>query len=216
MTNDRNEDLLTWERHHYTEATPRVVGVDEAGRGPLAGPVVASAARLPVAWLVDGVPCDWRRLNDSKQLTARQRERYFDKICDPESGIDWAIGRAEVEDIDRLNILQATFLAMRRALACLKAGWDVALIDGAQTPDQDAHQVALIGGDAASLSIAAASVLAKVTRDKELVAYDQEYPGYGFAKHKGYPTRDHLEALRRFGPCPSHRHSFRPVREASR
>ena len=214
MNRDRSVDMLCWERRLGQARSPRIAGVDEAGRGPLAGPVVAAAVRLPPQWLRDGAPEDWQGLTDSKRLSPKKRERYFERIAAGDSGFFWALGSANVEEIDRLNILQATFLAMRRALDALPEGWELALIDGSTPPDSTPQQIAVVGGDAASLSIAAASVLAKVSRDRELLALDREFPQYGFAKHKGYPTKDHIEALATHGPCEAHRRSFRPVREA--
>lgn len=216
MNHDRSVDMLHWERRLIQARFPRIAGVDEAGRGPLAGPVLAAAVRLPPPWLSDGIPEDWDGLTDSKRLSARKRDLYFERITAGNSGFFWALGRSSVEEIDRLNILQATFLAMRRALDALPEGWEFALVDGSSTPDSTPQQIAVVGGDAASLSIAAASVLAKVARDRELLGLDEQFPQYGFAKHKGYPTKDHIEALKTHGPSEAHRRSFRPVREALR
>lgn len=181
-------------------------GVDEAGRGPLAGPVVAAAVILDPARPI-------RLLDDSKKLTERRREALFDEICDRAAG--WAIAEASVAEIDELNILHASMLAMRRAvLALLDDGhaFDRAHIDGNRCPELPVLGRALIGGDAADPAIAAASILAKVTRDRQIVALDTEYPGYGLARHKGYPTPAHLAALGELGPSPIHRRSFAPVR----
>lgn len=180
-----------------------VAGVDEVGRGPLCGPVVTAAVILDPARPILG-------LNDSKKLTEARRERLFDEIRD--KALAWCIGRAEVEEIDRLNILQATFLAMQRAVAGLAVRPGMALIDGNRCPQLDVPCAPVVGGDARVPAIAAASILAKVSRDREMVELDLRYPGYGIAGHKGYPTPAHLEALARLGPTPIHRRSFAPVR----
>lgn len=181
----------------------RVAGVDEVGRGPLCGPVVTAAVILDPARPILG-------LNDSKKLTEARRERLFDEIRD--KALAWSIGRAEVEEIDRLNILQATFLAMQRAVAGLAVRPGMALIDGNRCPQLDVPCAPVIGGDARVPAIAAASILAKVSRDREMAELDRRYPGYGIAGHKGYPTPAHLKALARLGPTPIHRRSFAPVR----
>lgn len=180
-----------------------IAGVDEVGRGPLAGPVVAAAVVLDPARPIDG-------LRDSKQLTPRRREALALEIRT--AAVCWAIGRAEVEEIDRLNILQATFLAMRRAIGALPRLPARALVDGNQRPDLGCAVEAIVGGDRTIPSISAASIIAKVERDNEMDRLDAEYPGYGLGVHKGYPTAQHLEALRRLGPSAIHRRSFGPVR----
>lgn len=179
-----------------------IAGVDEAGRGPLAGPVVAAAVILPPDLVIAG-------LTDSKKLTEKKREALFDII--QEKALAWAIGQATVEEIDAINILQATFLAMQRAVLGLKIAPDLALIDGNRSPILACETRAIIQGDLTEPSISAASVLAKVTRDREMVILDQIYPQYGFAKHKGYPTADHVAALKIHGPSPIHRISYAPV-----
>jgi len=180
-----------------------VCGLDEAGRGPLAGPVVASAVILNVKSFEV-------RIDDSKRLSERQREKAFDVIL--QSAVV-GIGTVGPEAIDQMNILQASRLAMERALLGLEVKPDFLLIDG-NVPLQTLHQREYIPqGDQRSLSIACASIIAKVTRDRIMYEYDKEYPEYGFAQHKGYPTRQHLQALRIFGPSPIHRKSFRPVSE---
>jgi ribonuclease HII len=190
--------------HELTAAGARVIaGVDEAGRGPLAGPVVTAAVILPVDWFPAG-------LNDSKQVPAEVRERLYDIIVAEAAA--WAVEVVPATVIDELNILRATHYGMRAALRALRPVPDLALVDGLPLPDPPVPQHNLIKGDSRSASIAAASILAKVTRDRLLIALDAEYPGYGFARHKGYPTPDHLAALRRLGPCPAHRRSFGPVR----
>lgn len=183
-----------------------VAGIDEAGRGPLAGPVIAAAVILDPARPLTG-------LNDSKLLSARQRERLEAEIR--AGALAWALGRAEVEEIDSINILQATLRAMQRAVAALDPAPRRALIDGDRCPPLDCPARAIVKGDRKVAAIAAASILAKVARDREMEALDALYPGYGLARHKGYPTRDHVEALRRLGASPVHRLSFRPVREAA-
>lgn len=180
-----------------------IIGVDEVGRGPLAGPVVTCAVRWPSACVLPG-------LTDSKQMSARRREALVPAI--ESAAIEIAYGRAEVDEIDALNILQATLLAMTRAVAALGAIDCPILIDGNRIPiDLVGRAEAVIGGDAVVPAISAASVLAKVARDREMVVLDGQYPGYGFAQHAGYPTRTHLEALTRLGASPIHRRSFAPV-----
>ncbi len=181
-----------------------IAGVDEAGRGPLAGPVYAAAVILPPGKKIRG-------LTDSKLLTHKQRESLFDKIC--KLAIAWGVGRAEVHEIDKINILQAALLAMQRAVAALEVKPDQVIVDGNQVPKMPYPTTAIIGGDLSEVSISAASVLAKVLRDREMTDLDATYPGYGFAKHKGYGTPEHLRALRKLGPCPIHRQSFMPIKE---
>ena len=176
-----------------------VCGVDEAGRGPLCGPVVAAACILPVGLVLEG-------LNDSKKLTPKKRDKLFDVIR--ENAISYCIAEASVEEIDQLNILEATLLAMRRAIAGLSVPADFALIDGNVDRDFPLPARAVIKGDATSPSIAAASILAKVTRDRGCEELDRLYPQYGIAKHKGYGTKVHMDALREHGPSPIHRKQF--------
>jgi ribonuclease HII len=183
----------------------RIAGVDEVGRGPLFGPVVAAAVILPKC-------CSLPGLNDSKKLTEKKRN-----VLDVEiraTAIAWAIAVVDAETIDKINIRQASLLAMRRAIVRLALSPDFLLIDGRDTIDWQCPQEAVIHGDATSFSIAAASVLAKVYRDRLLVEFDREYPGYGLAQHKGYPCPAHLAALKRLGPTPLHRRSFHPVAQA--
>ncbi|MCM2320373.1 MAG: ribonuclease HII [Pseudomonas sp.] len=187
----------------FTLVEELVAGVDEVGRGPLCGPVVTAAVILDPLRPILG-------LNDSKKLTEARREKLFDEIRD--KALAWCIGRAEVEEIDRLNILQATFLAMQRAVEGLHIQPRLALIDGNRCPKLAVPSAPVIQGDAKVPAIAAASILAKVSRDREMAALDLIYPGYGLAGHKGYPTPAHLEALRRLGPTVIHRRSFAPVR----
>lgn len=181
------------------ERYPVVAGVDEAGRGPLAGDVFAAAVILPPDCVIEGV-------NDSKKLTAKKRELLFDEIILKAEA--YCISTASVEEIERLNILNAAMLAMKRAIEGLGADYDIALIDGNKTPDVKGEVRAIVKGDASSQSVAAASVLAKVARDRYMQKLDEEYPEYLFAKHKGYGTRQHYEMLRKYGPSPVHRPSF--------
>jgi ribonuclease HII len=180
-----------------------VAGVDEAGRGPLAGPVVAAAVVLPDGFTLDG-------LTDSKKVTAAKREKLYATLTTT-AVILWAAAEATAAEIDRLNILRATHLAMARAIDALPERPDHALVDGLPVRGLSVDHTALVAGDSLSLSIAAASIIAKVTRDRLMVELDVEYPQYGFARHKGYGVREHLEALRQYGPCPVHRRSFQPV-----
>ena len=182
-----------------------VAGVDEVGRGPLCGAVVTAAVILDPARPILG-------LNDSKKLTEARREALFDEIC--EKALSWCIARAEVDEIDSLNILHATMLAMQRAVGGLKVTPRLALIDGNRCPALSVPCAPVIQGDAKVPAIAAASILAKVSRDREMTAFELIYPGYGMGGHKGYPTPVHLEALARLGPTPIHRRSFAPVRAA--
>jgi len=180
-----------------------VAGIDEAGRGPLAGPVVAAAVVLPPGFFLPG-------LDDSKKLSPRKRESLHARLTsDPD--ILWACARCEPGEIDSLNILRATHLAMRRAFLALAVRPPHALIDGLPVPDFPCPHTALVGGDGLSLSIAAASVIAKVERDRTMDELDAQFPEYGFCRHKGYPTAEHLDRLRRHGPTPVHRLSFAPV-----
>ena len=184
-----------------------VAGVDEAGRGPLAGPVVAAAVILDETQPIIG-------LNDSKKLSATRRDRLFDEIR--ARALCCSVAMASVEEIDRLNILQATMLAMRRAVDGLRLKPRLVLVDGNRLPVLDVRAEAIVQGDAKVQAISAASILAKVTRDRGLDELHERYPHYGFDQHKGYGTAHHLEALRRWGPCPAHRRSFAPVAEAAR
>ncbi|MBS0383105.1 MAG: ribonuclease HII [Proteobacteria bacterium] len=184
----------------------RIAGVDEAGRGPLAGPVAVAAVILDPAHPIDG-------LADSKQLSEKRRGQLFPLII--ERALAYGIVCVEAAEIDRINILQATLLGMTRALERLAVPPTLALIDGNRLPKSlPCSARAIVGGDASEPAISAASILAKVTRDRILVEYDARWPGYGFAQHKGYPSPAHLAALQRLGPCPEHRRSFAPVREA--
>jgi len=205
--------LLRFEQDCWACGLSRIAGVDEAGRGPLAGPVVAAAfvfSRSAAEAAFAGVLAD---LTDSKLLTESQRDVFFAILKSlPETSA--GVGIASVEEIDRLNILQATHLAMRRAVEALPSLPDRILVDGRPVPGLPVPATAIIKGDSLSFSIAAASVIAKVTRDRIMLELDARYPRYGFARHKGYGTAMHMQALLEFGPVPPHRRSFRPVREA--
>ena len=187
------------------QAHELVAGVDEVGRGPLCGAVVTAAVILDPNRPILG-------LNDSKKLTEARREKLYDEIC--EKALSWHIARAEVEEIDELNILHATMLAMQRAVEGLHITPKMAMIDGNRCPKLTMPSEAVVKGDSKVPAIAAASILAKVSRDREMAAFELIYPGYGIAGHKGYPTPVHLEALARLGPTPIHRRSFAPVRQA--
>nr|WP_232915112.1 ribonuclease HII [Pseudomonas viridiflava] len=189
----------------FTLVEDLVAGVDEVGRGPLCGAVVTAAVILDPTRPILG-------LNDSKKLTEARREQLFDEI--QEKALCWFIARAEVEEIDELNILHATMLAMKRAVEGLSIIPKLALIDGNRCPQLSVPSASVVQGDAKVPAIAAASILAKVSRDREMAAFELIYPGYGMGGHKGYPTPVHLEALARLGPTPIHRRSFAPVRAA--
>ena len=189
----------TLEQEVMRQGFANVCGVDEAGRGPLCGPVVAAAVILPCGLCLNG-------LNDSKKLTEKKRELLFDEIC--EHALAYAIAESSVEEINATNILEATLSAMRRAIAALSIPADFALIDGNVSRDFPLPVKAVVHGDAVSPSIAAASILAKVTRDRMCVDLDAQYPQYGILRHKGYGTKEHMEALRVYGPSPIHRTKF--------
>ena len=184
-----------------------VMGIDEAGRGPLAGGVYAAAVSVPLALAERLLVGAWSEINDSKKLTEKKRERLA-AVIKSTDGCKWAIASASPKEIDELNILNATHLAMRRAAD--EVGAEHVLVDGLPVKTLP-HAVNVVKGDAKSLLIAAASILAKTARDADCLRLEALYPGYGFAKHKGYPTKDHMEALSRLGPCPEHRRSFGPV-----
>ncbi len=192
-------DLWQLENELYDGGISTLCGVDEAGRGPLAGPVCAAAVMLPRGLVIDG-------LNDSKKLTERRREQLYDEI--KEKALHWAVAFAGVEEIETLNILGATYLAMNRAIAGLGVVPELALIDGNRAKGVEYDTRCVVGGDGKCADIAAASIMAKVTRDRLMCELDVQYPGYGFARHKGYGTAAHYAALRELGPCPAHRLSF--------
>ena len=201
-----------FEQPLWAAGIQRVAGVDEAGRGPLAGPVVAAAAILPLAWLVTGLPQELTGLNDSKQLTERQREQFFAFITGC-GQIEFGIAEVAPAVIDAINILQATHRAMNDALAQLQPLPPHALVDGRPVKSLRVPQTAIVKGDARSYSIAAASVLAKVHRDRLMLQYEAAFPGYGFAEHKGYGTAKHLAAIAHHGACPIHRLTFAPLKK---
>lgn len=201
----RLRNLLRYEVELWEAGHLHVAGVDEAGMAPLAGPVVAAAVILPRNYKLRGI-------DDSKLLDPETRERMAGEL--KRDAIAWAVGVAEVEEIDRLNIYHAGLLAMRRALLGLSLSPSFVLVDARRIPECPVPQRGIVHGDALSLTIAAASVLAKTTRDAHMAGLDRAYPGYGFAAHKGYPTPQHEAALRTLGACPVHRRSFAPVRQA--
>ena len=194
---------LTYETALHARGLHRIAGVDEAGRGPLAGPVAAAAVILPRGFSCPG-------LDDSKKISASKREDLYERLTGDPS-IIWSVATADHEEIDRLNILRATHLAMRRAAEALATTPDHCLIDGLPVREFPFPYDAIVKGDGLSLSIAAASIIAKVTRDRMMREIDREFPQFGFAKHQGYGTKAHLEALRIHGPCRYHRRSFQPV-----
>lgn len=192
-------DWLLYENEKYNEGYKIICGVDEAGRGPLAGPVYAAAVILEKGQTIEGV-------NDSKKLSEKKRELLFDKIINECK--DYSIGTASEKEIDELNILQATFLAMKRAVDGLSVKPDCALVDGNQIPNLDCDVTTVVKGDAKSESIAAASILAKVSRDRYMLEMAEKYPQYGFEKHKGYGTKLHYEMIEKYGICDIHRKTF--------
>ena len=194
-----SRDLWIFERAAAENGFVCICGVDEAGRGPLAGPVYAAACVLPAGIEIEG-------LDDSKKLSEKKRDEVYDRILAVAE--DWCVASASVEEIEQLNILNATMLAMRRAIRGLKKLPDMALIDGNVAREMPCQARTIAGGDGKSASIAAASILAKVSRDRYMQELDREYPAYGFAKHKGYGTKQHNDAIIANGPCPHHRLSF--------
>lgn len=205
------DQRLAHERELWTAGLHHVAGADEAGCGPLAGPVVAAAVVLPQDWLEPGICPELQGLNDSKQLAESERDAFFATLTS-HPRIRWAIARVDVDLIDRINIRQAAWRAMHQALDQIDPRPQHVLVDGLRIQWLPYPQTALVSGDARSYSIAAASVLAKVTRDRLMREFDALYPGYGFAEHKGYATPRHLAALQSLGPCPIHRRSFAPLR----
>ena len=203
---------LAFERELLLRGVTFIAGVDEAGRGPLAGPVVAAAAMFSVQWLKEGLPAELQGLNDSKQLTARQREQFFEMLTSC-GEVTFAIAEMDASRVDEINILQATHRAMNEALASLSPVPEHTLVDGTRVKTLRFPQTSIVKGDAKSYSIAAASVLAKVTRDRLMEEYHERWPAYGFAEHKCYGTARHLAALAEHGPCPIHRRSFAPLRQ---
>ncbi|MEW6771357.1 MAG: ribonuclease HII [Bacillota bacterium] len=204
MVAETGFSLFHFEQELRKSGFSLIAGIDEVGRGPLAGPVVAAAVILPAA-------ADLPGLNDSKALSEQKRVLLAEQIF--ASALAWAIGSATVAEIDTLNIRQASFLAMRRALVGLHLRPDCLVVDGHPIPALPLPQQAVVGGDAQVAAVAAASIIAKVTRDRLMLELDRRFPQYGFRRHKGYPTPEHLAMLARFGPTPFHRRSFTPVRE---
>jgi ribonuclease HII len=203
--------MLHHEQVAWKDGFKAVAGVDEVGRGPLAGPVVACCVMIQRPFLESGSDSVWAGLTDSKKLSAPRRE-YFFTLLVQSPHVCYGLAQVDVEEIDAINILRATHRAMALALTALDPPADLALVDGLPVPGLPCPSRSIVKGDSLSLSIAAASVLAKVTRDRLMQELDREYPAYGFASHKGYGTRQHLEALRKYGPTPAHRKSFEPVR----
>jgi ribonuclease HII len=196
--------MWSYEKKAASSGFLTIAGVDEAGRGPLAGPVVSAAVVLPVDFTSDGI-------TDSKKLSAKKRDPLFDRITN--GALSVGVGIADAGEIDRLNILQASLLSMIRAVQNLDVTPDYLLIDGIFTISYDSPQLAIKKGDSKSVSIASASIIAKVTRDRMMLDYDHAYPMYGFSGHKGYPTKSHKQAIADHGPCPIHRRSFKGVKE---
>ena len=208
MTKRRaNTDRLASERELIAQGIAHIAGLDEAGRGPLAGPVVAAAVMFPEAWLRGEFPVALAKLNDSKQLTEPQREEFF-AFLTTRADVRFGVAQVDAAEIDQINILQATHRAMNAALAQLAPPPAHVLVDGLRVKSLRWPQTPLVKGDARSYSIAAASVIAKVTRDRLMDALDAKHPGYGFAQHKGYGTEEHRDAVLRLGRCPQHRTLF--------
>lgn len=202
----RAKAITQLERAARAQGFSKIAGVDEAGRGPLAGPVVAAACILPEDFYID-------QIDDSKRLTLEQREEMF-KILTTSPGVFYGIGIIEALIIDQINILQATLQAMAAAVALLQEKPDFVLVDGNKKPPISIPCQTVVQGDTLSQSIMAAAIIAKVTRDRQMVEYDKEFPEYGFASHKGYPTPDHIAALEKCGPCRLHRQSYAPVKKS--
>ncbi|MCK4446388.1 MAG: ribonuclease HII, partial [Candidatus Marinimicrobia bacterium] len=191
-----NKVSLKFEQKLWNQGKTTVAGIDEAGRGPLAGPVIAAAVVFEKGEIIEGI-------NDSKRLSPKKRELLYDKIMKKAKAV--SIGQVESQEIDRINILNATHKAMRQAVGRLKLKVEHLLVDGRPIPDKIYPQTAIVGGDRSCYSIAAASIIAKVNRDRLMVEYDSVFPGYGFARHKGYGTKKHREAIIKLKPCPIHR-----------
>ncbi len=197
-------DMLEYEKKYWNMGKTLVAGIDEAGRGPLAGAVYAAAVVFEPGVVIEGI-------NDSKKLTEKKREYLFDIIC--EKALYYSIVSVDEKTIDKINILESTYLAFSKSIENLSVMPDVALIDGNRAKNIPVDFETVIKGDSLSQSIAAASILAKVSRDRYIVKMDELYPQYGFKKHKGYGTKDHLDAIKKFGPCPIHRLTFKGVKE---
>lgn len=201
--NHRLERLCHYEKEAFSLGYELIGGVDEVGRGPLAGPVVAAVVILPKETKIQGI-------NDSKKLSSHQRERLCKTISN--LVIDWGIGIVDERKIDEINILEATYIAMRKAVQSLRIKPQFLLVDGHKIPHLNILQKPIIKGDQVSISIQAASILAKVIRDRMMIEYDKEFPQYGFAKHKGYGTTTHIESIKKYGICKIHRQSFEPIK----
>ncbi|MGH2638203.1 MAG: ribonuclease HII [Rhabdochlamydiaceae bacterium] len=197
-------EITQLERAARSQGFSTIAGVDEAGRGPLAGPVVAAACTLPEDFFID-------KIDDSKRLSPEQREKIF-SILMTHPDVHYGVGMIEALIIDQINILQATLQAMAAAIAQLKELPDFVLVDGNKKPATHIPCQAIVQGDTLSQSIMAAAIIAKVTRDRQMIEYDKQFPHYGFSSHKGYPTRQHLTALSKWGPCSLHRQSYAPVK----
>lgn len=207
LTQEKDAGRWVYEEQARSQGYSSIAGLDEAGRGPLAGPVVAAAVILPVGFEETGI-------RDSKAISPKTRDKSFDKIMSGALAV--GVGIVDVKVIDEINILRATHAAMKAALNDLGVAFDYVLVDGLPVQGLPAPSLAIVKGDAKCISIAAASIIAKVTRDRMMLEMDKEFPGYGFAGHKGYCTKEHLEAIDRLGPCPCHRRSFAPVYERIR
>lgn len=205
-------DRFTYERECLANGYCFIAGIDEVGRGPLAGPVVASSAMFSSDVIKAGLPNSLKDVNDSKKLSEKKREHLFDVLNDFD-GVDFGISIIESEEIDRINILQATHKAMSKSLISLQHNPDHLLVDGRPVKSLGKSQSAIVKGDSLSYSIGAASIIAKVTRDRMMKKFDLKFPGYGFSSNKGYGTREHLNALNDLGPCSIHRLTFAPIRK---
>ena len=205
-------DRFTYERECLANGYCFIAGIDEVGRGPLAGPVVASSAMFSSEVIKAGLPNSLKDVNDSKKLSEKKREHLFDVLNDFD-GVDFGISIIESEEIDRINILQATYKAMSNSLISLEHNPDHLLVDGRPVKSLGKSQSAIVKGDSLSYSIGAASIIAKVTRDRMMKKFDLKFPGYGFSSNKGYGTREHLNALNDLGPCSIHRLTFAPIRK---
>lgn len=205
-------DRFTYERECLANGYCFIAGIDEVGRGPLAGPVVASSAMFSSNVIKAGLPNSLKDVNDSKKLSEKKREHLFDVLNDFD-GVDFGISIIESEEIDRINILQATHKAMSKSLISLENNPDHLLVDGRPVKSLGKSQSAIVKGDSLSYSIGAASIIAKVTRDRMMKKFDLKFPGYGFSSNKGYGTREHLNALNDLGPCSIHRLTFAPIRK---
>ncbi len=204
INNQADTDWWKFEREAAARGFLKIAGIDEAGRGPLAGPVVSAAVILPASFEVTGI-------NDSKKITPEKRNYLYGEIC--RHALATATGMVDSVEIDKINILQATLLSMSMAVKNLAVRPDTLLIDGTFAIPSDLPQTTIAKGDSRSISIAAASIIAKVTRDRLMEKYDSTYPQFGFSKHKGYPVKAHKEAIKKFGPCPIHRRTFKGVKE---